>query len=197
MTITASAVGVDEIQDLLREMPDHLFDETKKEVARTLFTAQKKMAIQLKSGANGIQTRTGNLLKSIKFNLSGTKLKDLHGELYTDSPYAPIHETGGRITAKNAYKSLQGGPFLNIPSNFNKTKVGITRLTARSVFLNGGYIIKIKAPKAQYAVMLDGTPMFWLVKSVELQPRLKMVETTTDEVPTLLSNLNDVLLKGL
>jgi hypothetical protein len=65
------------------------------------------------------------------------------------------------------------------------------------VFKSGGYIIPISAPKIKYAVMLNGVAMFWLVKSVDIKARLNMIKTSFDEVPTLLSNLNSVLLDDL
>ena len=82
---------------------------------------------------------------------------------------------------------------MNIPSDANKTNVGVQRMSARSVFEQGGYIVPLKSPTARYAVFLDDVPMFWLVKSVTIPPRLEMHKSTEDEIPTLLSNLSSIL----
>jgi len=194
---TVILIGVDEVRNLLQGFPKHLFDKAKKEVSRSVFNVQKAIVSPMKTGANDLQSRTGNLARSIKTRVIGTSLKTLSGKVDTESIYAPIHEIGGTITAKKAYSNLQGGPFLNIPSSQNKTAAGVMRKSATVVFSEGGYIIPINAPKARYAVMLGGIPMFWLVKSVYIKARLKMMKSASDEVPTLLSNINNILLEGL
>jgi len=198
--IRAEVTGVEEVNEMLNDLPEYLFEVAKKEIQRATLSAQKKTVQPLSKGVNGLQSRSGNLARSIQTEIKGSNLGTLRGYLFTKSPYAPVHEYGAEgnnaIKAKNAYTSLPGGPFLNIPSSNNKTGAGITRLTARDVFSQGGYIIKINAPKAQYAVMLGDKAMFWLVKSVEIKARLNMNKTAVDEVPTLLSNLDKDLLIG-
>lgn len=195
--ITVDVVGTDEVLKLLNEIPDHLYDETKKEVSRSVFNVQGAITQPMKTGVYGLQSRTGNLARSITPEVSGKTLDKLKGTISTESIYAPIHELGGKITANNAYKRLEGGPFLNIPASANRTPVGVTRMSSTAVFAQGGYIVKIKAPRARYAVMLNGKAMFWLVKDVTIKPTLRMQISADEEVPTLLSNLNKVLLKGL
>lgn len=195
--LDVAVVGIDEVVTLLKDMPEELFKNSKKEIARSTFNTQAAITKPMKVGANGLQSRTGNLARSIQTSVTGTKLEDLRGRVFTDSLYAPIHEKGGLITAKRAYKGLAGGPFLNIPADANKTPAGVMRETARTVFATGGYIIKINAAKARYAVIKNGKVMFWLVKSVRIKASLNMVKSAEDEVPTLLSNLNNVLLQGL
>ena len=195
--VTTQVIGVDEVKNLLDELPEALFTNTRKEISRSLFNIQSGITKPMKSGVYGLQSRTGNLARSIQTKLEGKTLETLQGSVFTNSLYAPIHELGGTVTAKKAYTKLRGGPFLNIPAAANKTPVGITRLTAGSVFAQGGYIIPIKAPKAKYAVMLNGKPMFWLVKQVTISPTLRMEKTAEDEIPTLLSNLNKLLFEGL
>lgn len=190
-------IGISEVHELLKTMPEHVYRQAKTEISRSVFDIQKDIVTPMRTGRLGLQSRTGNLARSIQFSISGTQLDTLQGKVFTKSIYAPIHETGGLISAKRAYTRLPGGPYLNIPAGANKTPAGIMRKTATTVFSQGGYIIPISAPRAKYAVMLNGTPMFWLVKSVNIRARLKMIETATDEVPTLLSNLNDVLLQNL
>jgi len=136
------------------------------------------------------------LAKSIKPKTTGTSIESLHSEVFTDSIYARIHESGGTINAKNKYINVPGGPFLNIPLSANKTPAGVMRENARSVFASGGYIFKSK--KGNWIVMSgNDVPMFVLKKQVTIPARLEFVKTATDEVPTLISNLNKVLLDGL
>lgn len=79
--------------------------------------------------------------------------------MYTTSPYAPTHETGGTIRAKRAYMNLPGGPYLKA----NQTASGVMHRSARDVFSSGGYIVKLKsAGKARFAVIESGKAMFWL-----------------------------------
>jgi len=197
MAITATTVGLNEVTEMLNTMPNHLFDKAKKEVQRSTLDAQSSITKPMKTGLNGLQSRSGNLARSIQTSVTGSNLNNLKGSVFTKSIYAPIHEKGGTINAKNAYTSLAGGPFLNIPSSQNRTPAGIMRNTAKEVFSQGGYIVKINAPKARYMVALNGTPMFWLVNNVYIKARLKMVKQAVDEIPTLLSNLNTVLLQGV
>jgi len=188
--------GIEELESLLNVMPAEVFKNAKKAFSKNAFAVQKKIIGRLKNGP--MYSRTGALAKSIKPKTTGTSIESLYSAVYTDSIYAGIHETGGTINAKNAYTGLSGGPYLNIPSSFNKTAAGVMRENARSVFQNGGYIRRKRSGKAPFMVMgKDGTPMFWLVKSVDIPARLEFVKTATDEVPTLLSNLNKVLLDGL
>lgn len=188
--------GIDEVLRILNEMPEELFKQAKKEIGKSAFRTQAKITRGMRADGDGeLQSRTGALARSIKVKVTGNTLPDLRGMVFSDSPYANIHEFGGVIEAKKAYRKLPGGPYLNIPAVDNKTPVGVTRETARSVFLTGGYIRRIRGNR--YAVFRDGIPMYWLVKRVTIPARLGMVQAAIDEVPTLLSNLNDVLLEGL
>lgn len=191
-------VGADDVIDMLNSMPEHLFQQAKREIQKSTFEAQSRITLPLSIGRYGLQNRSSNLSKSIQTSVTGTKLSTLRGSVFTKSIYAPIHEVGGTVNAKNAYLFLEGGPYLNIPSSENQTpERRLTRLTATEVFNQGGYIVKINAPRAEYMLALNGVAMFWLVKSVELKARLRMVSTATEEIPTLLSNLNKVMLDGL
>jgi len=195
--MTAIVIDSAEVTDFLKDFPEQLFSNAKREFSRSVFNVQSNITRPMRSGMKGLQSRSGNLARSIQAFVEGDKLDKLTGFVNTDSIYAPIHETGGTITAKNAYLNLPGGPYLNIPSSLNKTPAGITRFTAAVAFSQGAYIIPINAPKAKYAVMLDGNPLFWLVSSVNIKPTLGMVQTGEDEIPTLLSNLNQTLLDNM
>ncbi len=64
-------------------------------------------------------------------------------------------------------------------------------MTGAEVFARGAYVAKNKSKAFPYRVVLDGKAMFLLVKQVTIEPRLKMVKTVSDEIPTLLSALKD------
>lgn len=195
--IDVKVVGMDEVIGLLGDMPKQLFTKAKQQIAKSTFNTQRSITQPMKSGIKGIQSRTGALARSIQTTVTSNTLDDIRGRVFTKSIYAPIHEIGGIVRAKRAYLGLEGGPFLNIPASANKTASGVMRESARTVFATGGYIIKINAAKAKYAVIKNGSVMFWLVKSVRIKARLNMIKSGEDEIPTLLSNLNDVLLQGL
>ena len=146
-------------------------------------------------GSNdSLKSRTGELRRNIRPRFRGAgSFETLQASVYTTSKYAPIHETGGTIKAKNAFKHLAGGPFLTIPSDDNKTGVGVTKKTVREVFSEGGFTIPIRASKAEWMIMLQGKPMYWLVDEVDIPARLGFEDTFKDEVPNLLQDLSELM----
>lgn len=192
--------GLDEVKTLIRDMPKHLFDKTKIAIGGAILRVHADVSNNFVgfSGTSGekLQSRTGLLRRSLTTRVKGSNLKDLSGSLFTNVIYAPIQETGGKIKAIDKYLGVPGGPYLNIPLLANKTAAGVTRENAKAVFDGGGYIIKSRV--GNYIVMSGtNTPMFVLVKSVTIPPRLGMEEALIDEVPTLLSTLKNILLDDL
>ncbi len=194
-TVTTEVVGLSAVNDLLSDIPEELFKNSKKEISRSVLNVQKGITKPMRTGQFGLQSRTGNLAKSIQTKVTGTTLRTLGGTVFTNSIYAQPHELGLKITAKNAYKGVPGGPYLNIPLSANKTPAGIMRETPRTVFLTGGFIVRSR--NGNWLVMKNNRAMFVLKQSVQLKKTLGMVNEGEDEVPTLLSNLNNVLLEGL
>ena len=189
-----------EVDKLLKEFPDHLFDAAKKALREAMFGTQRTVKNKFnKDPSNSLQSRTGDLSRSILTTLRGTTTKNLFAEVFTKKIYAPIHEEGGTIKAKNAFKNLPGGPYLAIPSDQNKTAAGVTRLSPRDAFLLDTVILKIKNPKkAEWLILQkDIGPLFWLVKEVDIKARLGMQKAADDEIPTLLSTLDELLLEDL
>ncbi len=192
-----SVVGVEDVQRLLDRLPSYWYKEARAVFKESVFKVHKKVSDRVRTGANNtLHSRTGALRRSLQPRIYGNDLKTLGGEVYTKLSYAPIQETGtgvlpgGVIKAKNAYRGVPGGPYLNIPLGDNKTPSGVQRRSAKSVFSTGGFIIKSRSGK--YLVMdHNGVPMFVLVKSVSFPGRLKMRETAEKEIPTLLSNLGN------
>lgn len=194
MAETIRMVGLNEALRFINELPEHTASSAKKIFAETAMSVQKQMTQRSMNGP--LHSRTGELGRSWRFSTFGTYLGDIGSSTYTSSPYALIHETGGTIRAKRAYRNLPGGPYLNIPSQANQTPSGVMRRSARDVLTSGGYIVPIKnAGKARFAVIQGGKAMFWLVKEVKLPARLGFEETAQKEIPTLLSRLKGLRLE--
>lgn len=197
--------GGDELQRFLDKLPEGMYDAAKTSFARAAIAAHAKVTARIQNGTPMFR-RTGNLARSMNFSVSGGTLGSLNAAVFSSSTvsgspviYAPIHEIGGTVRAKNAYARVPGGPYLNIPTSANKTASGVQRLSAREVFANGGKVIKSK--KGNYLVFGKTArgfePMFILKKSVTIPARLQMRETVLGEVPGLISSLDDLLQKAL
>lgn len=189
MTITVDTKGVQEVIALLGTLPNWAFTGAKRALSNYVLSVDRTIKQRL-TGLD-LNVRSGALRRSFNFEVHGTALRNLGASNFTDSKYAPIHQYGGVIRAKNAYLGLAGGPYLNIPSSDNQTPSGVTRMTAGQVFAQGGHIVKINAPRARYMVMLQGKPMYWLVKSVTIKKRMQFEETAEEGIPTLLSDMAD------
>jgi phage gpG-like protein len=180
-SIDATVVNLKEVTEYIKSIPAESFDIFKEELAKTLLSADA----DVKKNTD-IETRSGKLMQSITTELTGTDFSNLKASIYTNCIYAPIHEYGGTVRAKKAYLKVPGGPYLNIPTNENKTPAGVMRLGAKEVFNRGGYIAK--AGK-HYGVFLNGQMMFTLVSSVTVPPRLHMITSVEGEIPTFLSRM--------
>jgi len=187
-----TVVGLDEVRLLLSEFPEHSFDVTKMAISKAVLNTHAEVS----SYSGGLNNRSGLLRRSLKTDVKGTTLNNLHGDVYTDVKYAPIQEKGGTIKAIDKYLRVPGGPYLNIPLSANKTAAGVMRMNARQVFSSGGYIVKSRM--GNYLVMSGtGQPMFVLKKQVTIPARLGMEKAADGEIPTLLSSLRNELLRGL
>jgi hypothetical protein len=181
--------GIEEVNSLISGMPKVLYDQVKLIISRATLSAHSTIRGNFGTGANQLKSRTGSLSRSLQTKVSGDNLKTLAGRVYTGMVYAPIQEEGGTVNAKDKYRRVPGGPYLNIPLSANKTAAGVMRKSARDVFSEGGYIVKSKA--GNYLVMSKaGQPMFVLKKSVTIPARLGMKKAAEDEVPTILSELS-------
>lgn len=185
-------VGLDDVRDLIKGIPKNSFEAAEKSIGKSVLAVHTEVS----SYSGGLNNRTGRLKRSLKTEFKGNDLNDLSGAVFTKTKYAPIHEKGGTITAKNAYINVPGGPYLNIPLAANKTPAGVMRRNAGEVFNAGGFMFKSKSGK-YFVANSSGTPMFVLVRSVDIPARLGMEKAADDEIPTLLGELNALLLKGL
>jgi len=185
--------GSKEVKTFLSGLPEHLFGESKIIFQKSAFSITNKIKT---NATNILKVRTGHLKRSIGSKVSGTKLSTLNMSIYAAGKvgaanvvYAPIHEFGGTIRAKNAYRNVPGGPYLNIPAPDNKTPAGVMRMSARQVFAQGGHI-------GGKVVWLGDKPMFFLVKSVKIKARLGMVDAANEEIPTMLTAFKNMPLEG-
>jgi hypothetical protein len=194
MSESITIVGDDEVQNLLKNLPSFYARETKMLLGKAVLKTQSDILDNFSHGSSGLSSnklnsRTGNLARSIKTSVKGVELNELSANVYTDSIYAPLQEKGGDVKAKNKYARVPGGPYLNIPTNFNKTAAGVMRLSSREVFGMGGYIAKSKTGN-WFVFALDGKPMFILKRSVTVPARLGMIDAGIESAKTLLDDLN-------
>jgi len=192
--------GIEEVRRLLKELPEALFVETKKSLAETVLAVQTNTVRAFNGNpSTSLQTRSGNLQRSIKTQNLGKDLNSLKASVFTRSIYAPIHEEGGTIKAKRAFRGLDGGPYLAIPSDANKTRAGVTKLSPRDAFNLGATIRKIRSPRrAEYMIIDDNIgPLFWLVPDVIIKARLGLQDETDKQIPILIKELNKTLLEDL
>jgi len=189
--VSVKTINLKDVAEYLKNMPEDTFTQAKTVMSKGVAAINK----QVKDNATNIlNVRSGRLRRSLQFEVSGTNLKNIQASVYSASvvggspvAYAPIHEYGGTIKAKNKYKGVPGGPYLNIPTDANKTPAGVTRLNARQVFQAGGYI------GGRVVFNNADEPMFYLVKSVTIPARLGMEAAAEDEIPTILSGLASVI----
>lgn len=188
-------VGTEEVQEYLAKLPERMFSEAKDAFTETATGAHAKVKERIGDGSGDtLHSRTGQLARSIQFKVYGDTLRTLGASVFSEksvAPYAAVHEKGATIRAKDKYLGVPGGPYLNIPTQANKTAAGVQRLSARDVFAAGGFVVK--GPQRYVVMSRDGTPMFVLVNQVTIPARLQMVETVEGELPTLLSRLDAAL----
>ena len=130
------------------------------------------------SGRPGLNRITGQLIRSFKVGRSprGVAINAVRAWLATGSPYARIHEEGGVIRPKRAQA-------LAIPIGAARTKGGATKGGFESprgrkdlTFIKRGHG---RAPILARVTKTRVTPMYVLVKSVKIKPRLQFFETWT------------------
>jgi len=193
MSLQVETRGVDEVKEFIDKLPGDTFEKAKDAFGSCVLDA----ANQVKA-FDKLTTRTGNLRRSIGQQVEGTTLKNLNASIYSaqgtgakEVIYAPIQEFGGTVKAIDKYKWVKGGPYLNIPSDNNKTAAGVMRMTAHQVFDQPGAHVRGRA------VYIGDKVMFYLVKSVKLKERLGMRKAMEDQIPTLLSTIKEQLGEGI
>ncbi len=192
-TLSVSARGIGEIEDWLKNMPDETFQQAKRVFARAMFNAQSDVN-------DNINDRTGNLARSIQTEVIGTDIDSLRVSLYSAASvdgaaviYGPIHEFGGTIRpVNNRYAWVPGGPYLNIPEDANLNPSQTMRMSATQVFASGEASVDIK-PGGGWGVYMGAALMFSLIKKAEIPATLGMRKAVEDQIPTVLSELQNLI----
>lgn len=188
--------GDAQLREELRKLPASLFEAAKTEITRATLDTQTGVLSRLRGGP--LYTRTGNLARSIRTEVKGNTLDTLQASVYSSAGtaaipvvYAPIHEFGGTVYAKQRYRKVPGGPYLNIPLPANKTAAGVTRQTAKQVFSSGGFIRRSRLGNYLIFGKSSGVtqPLFALKRSVRIPARLGMLDTATVETKNLIDRL--------
>jgi len=184
-----------EVDSYLKEFPQVTFEQARAIYANAVLAADKETK---RNATDVLNVRTGALRRSIQNEVDGFDLDSLRASVFSGAfqgskpiVYAPIHERGGTIKAKNKYLRVPGGPYLNIPIGENKTAVGVMRMTARMVFRKGGYIKKSRNGK--WIVWLESEPMFVLKKQVTIKPRLGMEKAADKQIDNVLDALKNII----
>jgi phage gpG-like protein len=188
--------GLDEVNTLLEKLPGSVFDDVKSVFTEAVQATHKKVQARFTSGP--LHVRTGEGRRSFKQQVSGSSLSQLKASVFSGAvggsilAYIPIHEFGGTITAQNKYKGVEGGPYLNIPLDANKTPAGVMRMSAREVFNDGGFIFGSRA-KGFYVANEKGVPMFVLKKQVTIPARLGFYDIADQQTQIIMSKLSSML----
>lgn len=158
------------------------------------------VAERMSGNGRGVIPRTGNLRRDwnalVVTDASGVTLTVASGG--TANAYAGLQEYGGTVRATKA-------KWLWIPTEENKTPVGVARVTPRQAIAQGGFISFKRGPiffgkpqtKAQ-AKGLKGTgphvvPLFVLKKSVYVPARLGARDLWRRSMPDLGASLAEIV----
>jgi phage gpG-like protein len=192
-TVEVTVVGLNEVSQFIKELPERLFTNAKIEVAASVANIHEAVSKRIIDG-NPMHSRTGALKRSMQTRVAGTNFADLYGVVYTTSPYAPIQEHGGTVKAKKKYMRVPGGPYLNIPLKDNLTKAGVMLYSAKDVFtLHKG---RIFAHNGKYFVAGTKGLMFVLVKESKIPARLGMLKEAERELPDFIVRLDNHLFES-
>jgi len=211
--VSAEIIGAEELKGFTNALPNRLFEDAKRILENAAVKAQKEVLDnsfnngQSSLSDDKLYSRTGNLRRSIRIESHGSQLSNVGSSIYTNSLYAPLHEAGGTINAKDKYLGVPGGPYLNIPLKPNKTAAGVMRYSATEVFNMGSFIVKSRA--GNWLVCLSGIkenkqtwnidniliPMFVLKKSVTVKARLGLVDAAYKQLEYLTTEFNNMSLE--
>jgi len=187
------------LRDIIQGYPERAFPLIKSAFAKSVFAIHKEV---IENTRNKLKRRTGTLAKSLLVEVYGDNLSQLEGRVYSDVEYANVHEYGAEgnnaIKAKNAYRGVQGGPYLNIPLPNNQTPSGVQKFSAKQIFDSGGFIYRSKKGNWLVATAKNGNlqNMFVLKKRVEIKPRLGIRDAIDREMPQMIENMRNAVLEA-
>lgn len=210
---------VQKLQKALTIMPGKMFTALKgafREVGDTFLGTMITERLTTHSD-DSLGRRTGDLARSFKKNVSGDNLNNLTMLFFTTSKYAEIHEKGGTVYPKaTKYLAIPlaaakdpTGTSKYKPRDLNlvyggRSKAGniLLRLSTYGAALAGKKFTyetgeKTAKGRARRAKLTAGVPMFVLVKSVYIKPRLNLFSTWNRDIPITLGILNNAVDKTL
>lgn len=177
--------SIDRLSRVYSRAPKRLYDGIERSLRQSATEWQREMAKRTKGAtrADGLARRTGDLARSIQTSVKGSPPNISSLEMRAVSagvPYAPIHEFGGTVRAKNA-------KFLTIPAKDNLTAAGVARHpSARAFFASptvgeGKPFILRKGGKAWIVIGKAGGKgllfLWTLKKEVKIPARLGFFDT--------------------
>ena len=136
MAISVEFVNLREVTAYMEAFPEETFKDAKEVFSKAVLDAQGRVTSNF---GPKLQTRSGSLRRSIQTSVEGTNLESLDARIYgaryaggNELVYTLTQEFGAEITAKNKYKNVPGGPYLNVPLAANKTPAGVMRLNMQT-----------------------------------------------------------------
>lgn len=204
MSINATKIdvnGLDEIVINLDRFPVNLRQNIQIAMNASLMRIHHEIT---QNATNKLHRRTGTLARGLQFGVFGNTLDNLEMRFWTNTVYASVQEGRKRgtlptvIKAKDKYRHVPGGPYLNLPLPLNKTPAGVTRHTAGQLFKKrDAYIFKSKKNNWIVAQKSTNKPMFVLKKQVTIPPRLGAHKAFDNELPRLLSEIRLSILRDI
>ena len=157
------------LQEAIRLFPDRLFVAFRKRMLsfhRRFMSEFKRTRFR---GGQGVQTRSGAMVRSFDVAARGGDINSLEVESFSaGNPAVRLQEEGGTITPKKA-------SWLTIPLDAARTASGVARGNARSFSDTFFHETKDGRLFLMQKRGDDIVPLFRLVKSVTLKPRLGFV----------------------
>lgn len=171
-----------------RDLPQRIAKRIAKTFGDIGLDFVRRIKLERFSGRPALYRRTGELSRSIHFEVKGQQLNTLTLRIYSDSPYAKIQEFGGTIKPKNAQ-------WLAIPLDAVKTGTGVARGGPRDY--ENTFFAKSKKGNLILFQKNEGkvTPLFVMKKEVTIPPRLGL-HTTWDSLAERRNDLLRAALKG-
>ena len=140
-----------------------------------------------------LAVRTGALRRSFGKVVLGSTYRDLRLIVYTSSPYAKVHE--GQGGGRKLLIRAKPGKALAIPLDAATTAAGVARWPSpRSPGAPPMHIIQLLRGKGHALLVnsISGEPLFLLVKSVRIPPRLGLEDEMEGFMPVMVDALGNL-----
>lgn len=161
-----------QLERAMKQAPFRLFNRLQDRVTKHHRRFLGKFRRERFRGDDAVQSRSKRLGQSFRVEHGGKDLDSLYARTFSSGvPYALIHELGGEITPTKK-------KWLTIPLDAAKTASGIMRASA----MHWPDTFFMTSKKGNLLIMqdrgdADPLPLFLLVRSVRLKPRLGFLDT--------------------